>query len=190
MAPIFACRLPQARSPRLYRSSKSIIPSKTSSAFAMSVLPRVTAFPILAEDHMLYKVGGALSMPTREKHSSPLLGHPAPEIILKDQLGRDCVSISLPLLLRQCTVCDADRLIRSSYHSHFTPLLHLVAQSYCFSSLLLDPLIAPFSPACSETPSQIQQSLPISTQSSSASLRTLPKPSPASSASMISATLF
>lgn len=56
-------------------------------------LPRVTAFPILPESHVLYKASKALVLPAKERPGSPLIGHKAPEIILKDQLGRDCVSI-------------------------------------------------------------------------------------------------
>ncbi|CAO1620300.1 unnamed protein product [Sympodiomycopsis kandeliae] len=70
----------------------------------MSLLPRVTAFPILPEGHMLYKMSGALSMPSKEKHGGPLIGKPAPEIILKDQLGRDCslhatIALGRPIVL-------------------------------------------------------------------------------------------
>jgi hypothetical protein len=56
------------------------------------ILPRVTAFPILPEGHLLYKVSDALSLPAKERHGSPLIGQYAPEIVLKDQLDRDCVS--------------------------------------------------------------------------------------------------
>ncbi|SPO26687.1 related to peroxiredoxin q [Ustilago trichophora] len=54
----------------------------------MPHLPRVPAFPIAGERSILTAAGAALKIPAKEKNS-PLIGHPAPEIIAKDHLGRD-----------------------------------------------------------------------------------------------------
>lgn len=54
----------------------------------MPHLPRVPAFPIAGENSILTAAGIVLKIPAKEKNS-PLIGHPAPEILAKDHLGRE-----------------------------------------------------------------------------------------------------
>ncbi|CAO1631187.1 unnamed protein product [Parajaminaea phylloscopi] len=68
------------------------------------MLPRVGTFPILPEGHLVYKASQAIKVPAKERRGCPLIGHIAPEIILKDQLGRDCslhatIELGRPIVL-------------------------------------------------------------------------------------------
>lgn len=52
----------------------------------------------------MYKTSSALTVPARERKRCPLIGQPAPEIILKDQYDRDCslhatVELGRPIVL-------------------------------------------------------------------------------------------
>ncbi|KAE8221083.1 hypothetical protein CF319_g5498 [Tilletia indica] len=50
-------------------------------------LPRVRAYPLLGENHIMTKAGAALVIPAKERKKHPLINKYAPEIQLEDHLG-------------------------------------------------------------------------------------------------------